>query len=551
MWALFSAAPAKQRNLMLKGILTQCYLPQLSYLSNSVRELLKIDFLSALPDELGLKILCYLDTDSLCKAAQVSQKWRQLADDESIWQKMCAQHIDRTCIKCGWGLPSTKRKRLRTTKQQTQLLVDGGINNWSSNIGPLLRPAKSGNAVNPSNDLMQQNTSGVSDKVQATDGQRELCCPPKPKLWKNEYKDSFKIGSNWKHGRYTSKVFNGHEDGVMCLQFNEEILATGSYDTTIKIWNIITGDLIRTIQAHEKGVRCLQFDDTKIISGSLDETIKIFDWRSGEMLRELNDHQGGVISLHYISTYLASGSMDNTVRVWLFHQGNQFCLRGHTDWVNAVRIDLPSRTVFSASDDLTVRLWDIDSRTTLRVFDDGHVGQIQQVVPLAHDFEFSNRDPLGWYPNSATSDDGSSLDAIINKPTRYSSNTHDFQYPSSGTSSSSIAPTPLSSDSIRSLPPRHMVTAALDSTIRLWSVHTGCCLWTSFGHVEGIWALAVNQLKIVSGSQDCTVKVWDIQSGRCEKTFMYSNGPVTCIGLSNSKIVIGSEDGEVRVLDFG
>ncbi|KAL8747767.1 MAG: hypothetical protein Q9184_007553 [Pyrenodesmia sp. 2 TL-2023] len=47
-WSLFSAAPAKHRNLMLQGILTQCCFPQLSYLAGNVRELIRIDFLNFL-----------------------------------------------------------------------------------------------------------------------------------------------------------------------------------------------------------------------------------------------------------------------------------------------------------------------------------------------------------------------------------------------------------------------------------------------------------------------------------------------------------------------
>ena len=99
-WALFSAAPAKHRNTMLQGVLAQCCFPQLSYLSANVQKLIKIDFLAALPSEVAFRILCFLGTTSLCKAAQVSQKWRQLSDDDVVWHRMCEQHISRKCTKC-------------------------------------------------------------------------------------------------------------------------------------------------------------------------------------------------------------------------------------------------------------------------------------------------------------------------------------------------------------------------------------------------------------------------------------------------------------------
>lgn len=94
-WSIFSAAPASQRSLMLKGLLAQCCFPQLSQISSTLDKLIRIDFLSALPLEIAFKILSYLDSTSLCRAAQVSKTWKQLADDDIVWHRMCEQHIDK------------------------------------------------------------------------------------------------------------------------------------------------------------------------------------------------------------------------------------------------------------------------------------------------------------------------------------------------------------------------------------------------------------------------------------------------------------------------
>ena len=68
----------------------------------------------------------------------------------------------------------------------------------------------------------------------------------------------------------------------MCLQFNDSILATGSYDTTIKIWDIASGHELRTLRGHRSGLRCLQFDDTKLWSGGLDRTLKMWNYHTGK-----------------------------------------------------------------------------------------------------------------------------------------------------------------------------------------------------------------------------------------------------------------------------
>lgn len=550
-WSLFSAAPAKHRNLMLQGILTQCCFPQLSYLSTAVRDLIRIDFITALPSEISFKILCYLDTTSLCKAAQVNQRWRSLADDDVVWHKMCEQHIDRKCVKCGWGLPLLERKRLRNWKRQQQLRATGrGLNEWSPQLTP---QPEAGDSSIPQLELTgaDQNgrkrsaSSSLSDDGHASPTQIKKLrtiepaangavvsrtSTPRFRPWKEVYKDRFKVGTNWKYGRCTTKVFRGHTNGVMCLQFDDSILATGSYDTTIKIWDIDTGKELRTLRGHTSGIRSLQFDDTKLISGSLDRTLKVWNWRTGECMSTYQGHTGGIMSLHFDGNLLASGSVDKSVKIWNFSDKSTFSLKGHRDWVNAVKVDSASRTVFSASDDCSIKLWDLDSKACIKSFE-GHVGQVQQVLPLPADYDPELDEP------PPTADDASSNASSADLP------------PTDPRTSFGPAFTAGCATN-RPLPPRYMLTGALDSTVRLWDVYTGRCLKTFFGHVEGVWALAGDTLRVVSGAEDRMVKVWDARTGRCERTFTGHAGPVTCIGLSDSRMCTGSEDCEVRLQSF-
>ena len=533
---------------MLQGILAQCCFPQLSYLSASVRDLLKIDFLSALPPEVSFKILCFLDTTSLCKAAQVSRRWRQLADDDVVWHRMCEQHIDRKCTRCGWGLPSMEQKRLRASKRQIQLRAAGrGINDWSPNITPNPETheelAGHSGPTDMTGELMQkermQSQKAPSPllarsnmPVHSPDSDYSRTARP----WKDVYKDRFKVGTNWKYGRCSTKTFRGHTNGVMCLQFSENILVTGSYDATIRIWDIETGHEVRTLTGHLKGVRCLQFDDTKLISGSLDDTLKVWNWRTGECLSTYRGHDGAVIGLHFSGDLLVSASVDRTIKRWNFRDKSIFTLRGHTDWVNTVRIDITSRTIFSASDDLTIRLWDLDTRKCLRVLR-GHVGQVQQIVLLHSDFEVDDQEE----ENHADESPGQMSSDEVSSPEmpQFTSAAADCRYNDT-----------FNSGGHRKPPPRYIMTSALDSTIRLWEVPTGRCVKTLFGHVEGIWALAADALRVVSGAEDRMVKVWDARTGACEKTYTGHAGPVTCIGLSDSRMCSGSEDGEVRMYCF-
>lgn len=495
---------------MLKGILAQCCFPQLSLIASSVRDLIRIDFLTALPPEISFKILSYLDTTSLCKAAQVSQRWRMLADDDVVWHRMCEQHIDRKCKECGWGLPLLERKRLRSSKRQIQLRASNYSRDIEGQTFKLSLNGLSKKRFMEDDDLEDGFAPGSPSKRQCSEEVDEdnsllSVASSRTRPWKDVYSERYKVECNWRKGRCTMKVFKGHTDGVMCLQFDESVLATGSYDATLKIWDIESGKELRTLTGHTSVVRCLMFDDNKLISGSLDRTLKIWNWRTGECLSTLTGHTDGVVCLHFDGALMASGSIDKTVKIWNFSDKSCTTLRGHTNWVNSVRIDTASRTVLSASDDMTVRLWDLDSKTCIRVFE-GHVGQVQQVIPiiLSHDFSEPNENLPPVFPQGN-----------------------------------------------RKAPPTHILTAALDSTMKVWEVSTGRCVKTLFGHVEGIWAVAADTLRLVSGAQDRMVKVWDVRTGKCQRTVTGHAGAVTCVGLSDSKMVTGSEDCEVRMYCFG
>ncbi|KAF2183533.1 sulfur metabolite repression control protein-like protein SconB [Zopfia rhizophila CBS 207.26] len=552
-WSLFSAAPSKHRNLMLQGILAQCCFPQLSFISSSVRNLIKIDFLAALPTELGFKVLCYLDTTSLCKAAQVSRRWRQLADDDVVWHKMCEQHIDRKCTKCGWGLPLLDRRRLRTEKRRIQLRASGRVpTDLSLDIEPVPGMSTSTPTLLSRGSNLSDVTPGskraATEALPSPETPTKRPCtemtpdqqssdfePPKKRPWKAVYKDRFVVGTNWKYGRYSTRILKGHTNGVMCLQFDDQskILMTGSYDATVKVWDLESGKEIRTIIGHTQGIRCLHFDNVRLITGSLDNTIKVWNWRTGECVRTLAVHSRGVIGLHTAEKLLASGSADNTIVVHDFEEYKRYVFRGHTDWVNSVKIDYPSRTIFSASDDCTVKLWDIKTQACIKTFE-GHVGQVQQVLPLPADFEIDEEEFVP-HANNDTSDTAS----LSSEP----QNTTPC--------SPAFPPEPLFPDEPdRPVPPSYMLTGSLDGTIRLWHVPSGRCVHRFFGHVEGVWSLAADSLRLVSGAEDKTIKIWDPRTGRHERTLTGHTGPVNCVGLSDSRLISGSEDGTVRVHCF-
>jgi len=243
--------------------------------------------------------------------------------------------------------------------------------------------------------------------------------------------------------------------------------------------------------------------------------------------------------------------MDKSVKIFDFDSKEAFCLRGHTDWVNCTRLDTASRTVLSASDDTTIKLWDLDTKHVVRTFE-GHVGHVQQVLPLPAEYEPDDELTAGISGSSDSTDTVSVSSGRDGTPTiSYSQFEH---VPSMSSPRDedirAMYGSPFASDPSRPLPPRYFLTGGLDSTIRLWDSATGRCLKTMFGHLEGVWALAGDTIRAISGANDGMVKCWEPRSGKCDATFTGHRGPVTCVGLSDSRMASGSEDGEVRIYSF-
>jgi F-box/WD-40 domain protein MET30 len=235
---------------------------------------------------------------------------------------------------------------------------------------------------------------------------------------------------------------------------------------------------------------------------------------------------------------MVSGGTDHTIRVWNFLKGECYTLTGHMEWVNSVRLCEQDRLVVSGSDDSTVRLWDLQTRSCIREFK-GHVGQVQIALPSPKGFthrllgkemaiDTTQRRSNEFRPGCETTT--TTTTTTTRKP--------------KDDKSTKASPTQLSNTPL-------LLTGSLDNTVKLWDMDSGSCVRTLFGHVEGVWGLAYDTLRVVSGSHDKTIRVWDMDSGRCMHALEGHNGPVTAIALSDTKIISCSDDGDVRIWDYG
>jgi len=289
-----------------------------------------------------------------------------------------------------------------------------------------------------------------------------------------------------KSGTHIGKILSGHKKYISslawqplhCSKDNLTLLASGSKDNSIKIWDVVRGQCMITLTSHTQGVTSIRWSgDDLIYSASQDRTIKVWRPSDGVMCRTLQGHGHWVNSMALSTDYatrigswdpalqgkaqcndpvtvynkykgageefMVSGSDDFTLFLWNPAKSNKPVCRmtGHQQLINQVMFSPNGRKIASASFDKSVKVWDGKSGkfvSTLR----GHVRAVYQV---------------SW------SADGKLL-----------------------------------------------VSGSSDSTVKIWCMRTFSLLQDLPGHADEVYTVDWSPCgtKVVSGGKDKVLKIW-------------------------------------------
>jgi WD40 repeat protein len=329
------------------------------------------------------------------------------------------------------------------------------------------------------------------------------------------------------------RTLSGHSYGVTAVAISPDgrLALSGSWDNTLKVWDLASGKALRTLSGHSNYVTAVAIspDGRLALSGSWDKTLKVWDLESGKELRTLSGHANDVtaVAISPDGRLALSGSWSHTLKVWDLDSGKALrTLSGHARSVHAVAISPDGRLALSGSEDNTLKVWDLASGKALRTLS-GHARSVHAVAIS----------PDGRLALSGSDDTTLKIWDLASGEELHTLSGHAY-----GVNVVAISPDG-----------RLALSGSDDTTLKIWDLASGEELHTLSAHADSVNAVAISPSGLIalSGSGDKTLKVWDLDSGKCRTSFC-CNGVVYCCAFhpDGQRLVAGDAGGTLYFLHF-
>ncbi len=337
----------------------------------------------------------------------------------------------------------------------------------------------------------------------------------------------------------------GHSATITCLVVhpNFTICASGSEDSTIKIWDHESGEYRRTLKGHTNSVRSVDFTPAGnyLASSSSDLTIKLWDMESYRCVRTLRGHDHTIsavkfvpLSMQYLNSnaleagngnvegnqtatgieataagtaFLISASRDKTIKFWDVETGFVSQTISHQDWIRCLAVrPTDGAVIASAGNELSINIYQTS----------GERNKIANLVGHEHVIECLSFITAATPKERKDRNDTSSKPSLENEPWK-----------------------------------DYLVSAGRDRSVRVWNITTQQCVNVFRVHENWVRSVILHPSGkyVISAGDDRTIRVLDLKSNRCIRTLDNAHSHfVTSLAMHHTLpiMVSGSVDQNVN-----
>ncbi|GMH51643.1 hypothetical protein TL16_g01052 [Triparma laevis f. inornata] len=350
-------------------------------------------------------------------------------------------------------------------------------------------------------------------------------------------------------------MLKGHSAGVCCLDVGREegekkkILVSGSFDQTVRVWDLSTKHVISCFKEHKGTLLsvALSPDSETVASSAKDGTIRIWEALSAVQFHKIvgfnHSYDSNALRFSPDGSMLAGGSNDDAVRVWETERYTiKHVIMEHKNEVTSICFHPSGEMIISGSQDKSIAMAELHTGTVIRRLN-GHDSIVSSVA-------FSP-DGMSVLSASGKVADETEPDNTV-RIWDYATLQHVSRYTghSSGVHSVSAS---INSEYIASSS-GNMEGEVGENSVHIWKILGNSVLHKLEGHEEAVSACSFspNNEFVCSGGLDCQLILWRVKTGAEVRRFLGHEEGINSLCFSpDGEQLISGADGNNSEDEFG